>query len=1459
MKKNYFRKSSFLYSIASFLTLVSIGMRAQTGEEKRVLKSKTDLKTLSVIKSKLNKIVLSEKSLKSFASKKNIPFRVEGKDGRIMQLVYVDGLGNPIYHITENEKAAITSGVNLLQKGGSTGYELSGKNLKIVEWDGGRIRTTHQELTGKITNGADTGTVTTALSDHSTHVAGTVIATGVDKKAKGMAPEANIISYDFNDTFNELLASLNIQEGLLSTHSYGYNAGWTYNSSNGTYSWGGDGNVSSTIDYKFGYYSEYDAVVDEMLRAAPWHTYVRSAGNHRGEGPASRPAGQELDGGTTGYDCVSFGSLPKNVIVVGAVQPVIEYTGPSSVQMTSFSSWGPTDDGRIVPTVVADGFNLYSTSSTGNDAYMTMSGTSMATPATTGALTLVQEFAKQKTGNYFSAPLVKSLIVNTAKEAGNLGPDYIYGFGLIDAKAAVESIDYKGKITDYQEGKLVNGQTVTVTFQTQAGIPFKASLAWNDRPGVPKANVGNTTPKNPSFLNDRTPKLIDDLDLRVELNGTTYLPYVLDPANPANVATTGDNIVDNVEQVYIPNPVSGTLTLTFTHKGTLPTDGVDYGLSVSGIAVNKDLLLDSVTAEVSQIDIPTSTPLKATIKNVGTSDFGAFDVKFIIKDPKGTVLQENTVNSTGVLVGETVEINSTTTEISELFTPYTVTAQIIAADDAIAGNNSKSTNATSTVADLRVGGSVMLEDFNAPSFSSHNWNVLNVVSTTPTFQLSTASALLYDGSQYVLASNSGQQANDWLFSNPILLNAGSNYKVTYYIAKNSSNTTRNENLEIFVGDNRDVPSMTNSLNKFTWVQSEPNATYKKVEFNFVAPKTGLQYLGLRHYNDAGKSSWLIALDNFKIQNTDAGKPTPDFSYTILDGTNRITTSTDVRLDNNTESNPAVSSWNWEFTPNTVTFVNATNASSQIPQVRFNAEGEYSVKLTATNVNGSAFKQKYSYINVVSPNATANFTIDRTNVYALENVQFTNLSSGSPAPTAYNWTITPNSEGSFEYLEGTSASSEHLNVKFKKPGTYSVKLTNTTTAGDRVFEALNSIIVKANTNPPLAVSATKNGTSVSIDWDVPEYKYQDSFINETYDATTFPPTDWQVLNSNGDSNTWKRVVLSAGPIVAGVYSWNTTTGVAIQTDDYLVSNVISTLPSGYNELTFNSYGDVAYPDNLKIYYVKVSDSNPLTKTQIEAGVKIFDGTTISSTSNFNKVSLGTNYDGTPFRLAFYSNNYDNYLLSLDNVKISKPGTVTESFNNYLVSESITKEKLIAAEEKSDGSLYLATEATPKPAWPQLNVGYSNNVTGYEIERNGNVLANIDNTNTIYVDNSITVPGNYCYNVVAIYDNVIKSTPSSPDVCLNVDTTLSTFDINKFGALSVFPNPVTDFVRIKFANKLSDNATVEIYNMDGKLVLTKLFSENVLEKQGIDLSSLISGSYLLVVKDKNSSYKAKLIKK
>lgn len=535
--------------------------------------------------------------LQTLARQKGWPTSLKGKKGRIAILRDVDSQGIPIYITTlDNIISAATIRTSLLWPGGSTGLSLNGSSTsvkgKIAIWDEAKPLPTHVELTGRVTQKDNASSV----SDHSTHVAGTMIASGVNPLAKGMSfGQQQLLAYDWNNDNSEMLAAAS--QLLVSNHSYGVVAGWNYNSGNGHWEFYGD--PGDTADYKFGYYDSDSQMWDSIAYNAPDYLILKAAGNNRGEtGPAVgqpyyrynssgimasaglRPAGISSN---DAYDCIATSAGAKNILTVGAVNPIPGgYSSASDVVMSDFSSWGPTDDGRIKPDVVANGVNVLSCIGTSNTAYDTYSGTSMATPSVTGSLLLLQEYyAKLHSGSFMRSATLKGLAIHTADEAGTAdGPDYTYGWGLIDMKNAAGVITSDTSALRDQaiyERTLTNttADSYTLDVVASGNGPLVATICWTDPPGSVSAS---------NLLNNPSKKLINDLDLRVTDGATTWYPYVLDPSHPWNAATTGDDAINNVEKIVIKNVVPGkTYTIKVSHKGTLARGSQAYSLLLSGI------------------------------------------------------------------------------------------------------------------------------------------------------------------------------------------------------------------------------------------------------------------------------------------------------------------------------------------------------------------------------------------------------------------------------------------------------------------------------------------------------------------------------------------------------------------------------------------------------------------------------------------------------------------------------------------------------------------------------------------------------------------------------------------------------------------------------------------------------------------------------------------------------------
>jgi hypothetical protein len=564
-------------------------------QAKEVTFANNDAKRQQSVKTLRKKAVMEKAFAVEWAKKSGVPVTIDNGFQK-MELMRFEN-NKPIYYSTFNVDAAISAATDKVRC--FSPFNVAGSNTVVGIWDGGSVLQTHQEFTDNrvvLKNVA-------ASHYHATHVGGTIGAAGIYASSKGMAPSVTIHSYDWTYDLAEMTAvaaSYPAESNTiyLSNHSYGYVCGWNYN---GVWSWYGaytDGSFGP--EYGFGMYMSTTRAYDNLVYNAPYYLPFKASGNDRNDGPpsegtsflywdgswktnssyssASDPAGdgQYKDG----YDTIGYVGNAKNILTVGAVNPAVSSDERSlaSATMSSFSSWGPADDGRIKPDVVADGVGLLSTYNTADNAYAIMSGTSMATPNACGSAALLIELYENyfSTNNAMRASTLKGLIIHTADDLGRPGPDYINGWGLVNIKNAADilkSLDEGDNIrVDEAMLNTSTDQSKIYTFNSDGKQPIKVTLCWTDPPGT-------ATSANDS----RTPVLINDLDLKVINGASTNYPYSLSYTYPSSNATAiAENNIDNVEQVYIASPSQDDYTIVVDYDGTLTDSEQWFSLIVSG-------------------------------------------------------------------------------------------------------------------------------------------------------------------------------------------------------------------------------------------------------------------------------------------------------------------------------------------------------------------------------------------------------------------------------------------------------------------------------------------------------------------------------------------------------------------------------------------------------------------------------------------------------------------------------------------------------------------------------------------------------------------------------------------------------------------------------------------------------------------------------------------------------------
>jgi PKD repeat protein len=1008
------KRMVFLCGILTLLTTIAFAQRGNQTvisdkNAPREFLNETNKEELLTISSDLEKQWISRrKNVEEFARKANIKIRQELPNNKVMQLVEVED-GSPWFYITNNTGAANTTRASQFWGGGSLGLNLDGSSLPpIGVWDAGAVLADHQEFTNGGCSRITQKDGATSVSNHATHVTGTLIANGVTSKAKGMTPNAQVYAYDWSNDASEMAAAA--AEGMLiSSHSYGYTYGWSGNT------WYGNTNISTQEDYRFGFYSTYSRNWDNISYNAPYYLIVKSAGNDRNEGPAD--GAHPKDGNPNGFDCIGTDAIGKNILTVGSVSQVINCTQPSEVVMSSNSGWGPADDGRIKPDVVGKGVLVYSTTGSSATGYATMSGTSMATPNVAGTLALLQEYYLQVNGTPMRSATLKALTIHTADEAGPApGPDYMFGWGLVNAERAAKLIS-ENQISNIniQELCLANGGTFQLNVKSNGFEPLKATIVWTDPAGKALAPA----------LNPETPALVHDLDLLISGNNQNFFPWKLDKNNPSSPASRNSkNFVDNVEVVLIDSPVAGEYTINVTHDGSL-TAAQNFSLIISGATkVNSVAPLADFSANASSVTIgeyvqfnnqsinnPTSfkwefagcEPLSCTEENpkVKFTKEGSFSVKLTATNGSGS----DTKTKTNYITVKPLSVQA----------DFSASKTFVTEGESISFTDISSNNPTSWLWTF-AGGTPSTSTSKNPTVI---YNVPGVYDVT--LKVSNANGTdQQEKTGYIAVAMKAPVAGFTASSTEIL--TGSTVQFT----------DKSQNAQTYAWTFEGGTPATSNL-------KSPSVTY-----NTSGTFTVTQKVSNTSGNDTQTVTSMITVK--------APSVSADFTAT----TTSVVEGGSVSFSDLSSNNPT--SWLWTFAGGT-----PSTSTSKNPTVIYNVPGVYDVTLKASNANGTDQQEKTGYIAVAMKAPVAGFTASSTEVLTGSTVLFTDKSQNAQT---YAWTF----EG------GTPATSNLKNpsVTYNTSGTFTVTQKVSNTSGNDTQTVTSMITVKA---PSVSADFTATTTSV----------------------------------------------------------------------------------------------------------------------------------------------------------------------------------------------------------------------------------------------------------------------------------------------------------------------------------------------------------------------------------------------
>ena len=411
----------------------------------------------------------------------------------------------------------------------SAGRNYTGLNIGVLCRDDGIVGP-HIDFQGRIDNSMASG----SGQSHGDGVSGIMSGAGnLNPSNRGMAAGSLLYVSNYQPSFLDTPTVNLINSGDVvitnSSYSNGCNAGYT--------------TITQTVD--------------TQAQSLPNLQHTFSAGNSNGSN-CGYGAGSQWGNITGGH------KQGKNVIATANVF----FDG----SLVNSSSRGPAHDGRIKPDISANGQNQISTNE--NNTYQSFGGTSGASPGIAGVAAQLYQAYSEANGNVLPpAALIKATLMNTANEAGNTGPDFKFGWGIVNGLRAAKLIEENRFLSSTISQGGSNDHSINVPSGTKQ---VRFMVYWSDAPATPGAN----------------PALVNDLDLVVTgPSSTNYLPWILDetpdPTTLNNPATNGPDHLNNMEQVLINNPASGNYTINI--------DGFNVPMGPQEYFVVYEIIADNVT------------------------------------------------------------------------------------------------------------------------------------------------------------------------------------------------------------------------------------------------------------------------------------------------------------------------------------------------------------------------------------------------------------------------------------------------------------------------------------------------------------------------------------------------------------------------------------------------------------------------------------------------------------------------------------------------------------------------------------------------------------------------------------------------------------------------------------------------------------------------------------------------